>query len=100
MSDPANKPPPLDATTAALAMALCDLILMERAKVTAIVGVLQDKGLLTASDMHEATEAIATLDREGPGEDWLRMQLALQERMAMRFHEVMLQFGKSGGPAQ
>jgi hypothetical protein len=91
-----NEPPPMDITTIALAMAVCDLLVTERAKLKAVIELLERKGLLSTSEVSEAMQSIASLPPESAGADWQRLQQRLQERMAIRFQELVLHSGKIG----
>jgi hypothetical protein len=88
--------PPTDMITASLAMAVCDLLVIERAKLNAAFNVLERKGLLSPAEMRETIQSIDSLSAESAEADWHKLQQKLQERMAVHFQELMLHFGPTG----
>jgi hypothetical protein len=82
--------PPMDAATAALAIATCDLLVAERAKLTAVLQRFERKGLLTSNEIREVNQSIALLPPELADADSEYLQRKLQERMTARFQEILL----------
>ena len=93
-----NEPPSADLTTIALAMAVCDLLVNERAKFMAVLKLLERKGLVSGAELSETMKSIASLPPESTQADWQRIQAKLQERMGIRFQELLLHTGTTGPP--
>ncbi len=88
--------PPLEITTAALAMAFCDLLAEEHAKFIAVLELLERKGLLQPDEVRERIQSIPALAPESVEADSQILQQKLRERMARRFQEMLLHLGPTG----
>ena len=77
-------------------MAVCDLLVAERAKLNAVLGLLERKGLLSSAEVSEAIQSIASLPSALAGADWQILQQRIQERMAARLQELILHSGQAG----
>ena len=88
--------PPMDVITVSIAMAVCDILVVERAKLNAALNVLERKGLLSLAEVRETIQSIDSLPAESMEADWHKLHQRLQERTAIRFQELTLQFGPTG----
>jgi hypothetical protein len=80
-------PPPMEPVWIALAMSMCDILTTEIAKVQALVGLLEKKGLLSASEIQNAIHSIPPESVERISES---LRKSMQERVAIRYQEVLL----------
>ena len=94
-----NELPSMDLLTASLAIAVCDLLISETAKVKAIVQLLERKGLLSSAEIREAIQSIASLPPEVVEAESQRLQEKIRERMTTRLQELMRHM-TSSGPAR
>jgi len=88
--------PPLEITIAALAMAICDLLAEEHAKIIAVLELLEQKGLLQSGEVRERIQSIPALAPESVEGNSQILQQKLRERMARRFQEMVLHLGPTG----
>jgi hypothetical protein len=93
-----QQPPQIDAMTAVLAMAVCDLLVNERARFRTVLELLETKGLLSSAEVDEAIRSKRPLSPEEAENESQIVLKMLQERMMARSQQMALQFGPTGPP--
>ena len=87
---------PSHAALSALAMAVCDLLAVERAKLNALLQLLERKELVSADELNAAGQSISALPASELGEDVQRLHTLIRERMMVRLQELALHSGPVG----
>ncbi len=88
----------MDPLSTAVAIAVCDLIGNEVAKLRAVLALLEKKGLVSSAELNEAIQSIQTLPLESVQDISNTLQEAMRARIAQRYQEMILLFGKQGPP--
>jgi len=88
--------PRVDVTTVALALAVCDLLVTERARFRAVLGLLERKGVVSSRELSETFQSIDSGPPELTAADIETLQKAIRERMRVRLQEMALHLGPTG----
>jgi hypothetical protein len=83
-----DKPTEVSMTTAALAMAACDLLVIERAKFRALIQLLAGKQLVSPAELSESLYTIAPPSQESLPADWNKLYDSLVSQMAIRLQQL------------
>ncbi len=90
------KPPAMDPISVALAMASCDVMVEHVARLNAALGLLQQKGLVSALEVQQALDSIAELPPEIVDEISNLLQAKMRARLAQRYQEIVLHSADEG----